>query len=153
MHTLVLQGELDRSSAATFELAIEKLCETDVAQITLDMSKLTRIDATGAAVIAFRCGWCQRRGREVALICGPRPVQHVFELAGLAERLPFLAGCATAEPPEEVLVPASAHAPLDEQLIGEAPPEARERARARLLISGRRSRARRAGRGRLAEGV
>ncbi len=151
MHTLMLLGELDRSSAAKLEVAIEQLCETDVAQITLDLSKLTRIDATGAAVIAFRCGWCQRRGHEVALISGPRPVQQVFELAGLSHRLPFTANAAATR--AEELVPASATAPLDEQLACDTTPEPRRRSLTLLRVSGRQSRARRASHGRLAEGV
>jgi anti-anti-sigma factor len=149
MHTLVLLGELDRTSAATLEVAIEDLCETDVAQITLDLSKLTQIDATGVAVIAFRCHWCQRRGRDVALIAGPRQVQRAFELAGLGERLPFLAGPDAPAQAEE-LVAASAHASLDEQVAVEAPRKPRSRSIMLLRGSGRRSRARRA---RLAGGI
>jgi anti-anti-sigma factor len=90
MHTLVLLGELDRASAATLEAALEDVRETEVAQITLDLSKLTHIDATGVAVIAFRCRWFQRQGREVALIPAARTVQRAFDLAGMTEQLPFL---------------------------------------------------------------
>ncbi|HMH46340.1 MAG TPA: STAS domain-containing protein, partial [Solirubrobacteraceae bacterium] len=57
--------------------------------ITLDLSKLTHIDSTGVAVIAFRSGLCQRRGYGVALIRGPSFIQREFELAGLGDRLPF----------------------------------------------------------------
>lgn len=150
MHTLVLLGELNRTSTPTLEAAIEELCETDVAQITLDLSKLTHIDATGVAVIAFRCGWCERHGHEVALISGTRPVQHAFEAAGLAERLPFLAANGATAETEELLAPASAHAPLDEQLAGEARPEPRVRSLTLRGSGRRRSRARRT---RLAGGV
>ncbi len=91
MHTLVLLGELTGASAAcTLEAALEDLCEMEVDAITLDLSKLTHIDATGVAVIAFRCQWCERRGQEVALVHGARPVQRAFELAGMTDRLPFL---------------------------------------------------------------
>src|ERR1700727_496661 len=90
MYTLVLIGELDRSSTATLEAAIEGLCEKEVAGITIDLSKLTRIDATGVAVIAFRCRWCQRRGFEFALVPGSASVQRAFERAGPVEQLPFV---------------------------------------------------------------
>ena len=92
MHTLVLLGELDRASTATFEAAIEGVCETEEEGITLDLSELTRIDATGVAVIAFRCRWCERRGHEVALVPGRPAVQRMFELTVAGRRLPFLAG-------------------------------------------------------------
>jgi anti-anti-sigma factor len=91
MHTLVLLGELNGTSAAcTLEAALEDLCEAEADAITLDLSKLTDIDATGVAVIAFRCGWCERRGRDVALVPGDQPVQRAFELAGMSDRLPFV---------------------------------------------------------------
>lgn len=89
-HTLVLTGELDRSSAPTLEAAIEQLCEAGVAGITLDLSGLDRIDLTGVAVIAFRSRSCARRGHRFALRPGPPAIQHVFEAAGQADRLPFL---------------------------------------------------------------
>lgn len=88
MHTLVLIGELDRCSAHTLEAEIERL-EGATSAITLDLSKLTHIDSTGVAVIAFRSGLCQRRGYGVALIRGPWFIQREFELAGLGDRLPF----------------------------------------------------------------
>jgi anti-anti-sigma factor len=88
MHTLVLIGELDRSSAHTLEAAIERL-EGGTSAITLDLSNLTHIDSTGVAVIAFRSRLCQRRGYDFALIRGPWFVQREFELAGLGDRLPF----------------------------------------------------------------
>ncbi len=88
-HTLIITGELDRSSAHALEVAIEHLCEEGVTGITLDLRKLTYIDSIGVAVIAFRCGLCQRRGYDFALVPGPRCVQRVFEEAGVAEMLPF----------------------------------------------------------------
>ncbi len=106
MHTLVLLGELNGASAAcTLEAALEDLCETEVGAITLDLSKLTHIDATGVAVIAFRCRWFERRGQKIALVPGARPVQRAFALAGMTDRLPFLERCATTDRPAPVRTP------------------------------------------------
>jgi anti-anti-sigma factor len=91
MHTLVLIGELDRASAHTLEAEIERLCESGAGGITLDLSKLSYIDSTGVAVIAFRSRLCQRRGYEFALVPGSWFVQRAFELAGLVDHLPFVA--------------------------------------------------------------
>jgi anti-anti-sigma factor len=90
MHTLVLMGELDRVSAHTLEAEIERLCDRGTGGITLDLRKLSYIDATGVAVIAFRSRLCRRRGFEFALIRGSWPVQRAFELAGLIDVLPFV---------------------------------------------------------------
>jgi anti-anti-sigma factor len=88
-HTLILTGALDGSSALVLEAEIEHLCEEGVTGITLDLRELTQIDSIGVAVIAFRCGLCQRRGYDFALIPGSRRIQHAFEQAGVAELLPF----------------------------------------------------------------
>ena len=90
MHTLVLIGELDKASAHTLEAEIEQLCESGTGGITLDLSKLSYIDSTGVAVIAFRSRLCQRRGYEFALIPGSWFIQRAFELAGLVDHLPFV---------------------------------------------------------------
>jgi anti-anti-sigma factor len=96
-HTLVLIGELDRGSTHTLEAEIERLCEAGVAAITLDLTKLSGIDSSGVAVIAFRSGWCRRRGHDLALIPGPRAVQRAFERAGVAQALRFTNAEADAE--------------------------------------------------------
>jgi len=88
-HTLILTGDLDRGSAHSLEAEIERLCEEGVTGITLDLRKLTYIDLAGAAVIAFRCGLCQKRGYDFALIAGPRFIHRVFEQAGVTDLLPF----------------------------------------------------------------
>lgn len=88
-HTLVLIGELDRTSTLTLEAEIERLCEAGIGGITLDLSKLSGIDSTGVAVIVFRDGWCRRRGCELALIPGSGAVQRAFELAGAIDGLAF----------------------------------------------------------------
>jgi anti-anti-sigma factor len=88
-HTLILTGELDGASALVLEAEIERLCDEGVTGITLDLRELEGIDSIGVAVIAFRCGLCQRRGYDFALIPGSRLVQSAFEQAGVAELLPF----------------------------------------------------------------
>ena len=90
-HTLILTGELDHGSARTLEAEIERLCEEGVTGITLDLRELTYIDSIGVAVIVFRCGLCQRRGYEFALIPGSRFIHRAFEQAGVTELLPFRA--------------------------------------------------------------
>jgi anti-anti-sigma factor len=150
MHTLVLLGELDRASTVTLEAAIERLCEREVPGITLDLSELSYIDATGVAVIAFRCGWCRRRGYEFAILPGPPAVQHVFERAG-AGRLPFLAHQRDARPPASEESPARAgatpsaitYAPSSSRAQGPPPAVARPGSTTLLRVSGRRARARR----------
>ena len=150
MHTLVLLGELDRASTVTLEAAIEGLCEREVGGITLDLSGLCYIDATGVAVIAFRCGWCRRRGCEFALLPGPPAVQHAFQRAG-AGRLPFLADEPDSRPPAGDRPPARAgatasgiaYAPASSRPQGQLPAVSRPRSSTLLRVSGKGARARR----------
>jgi anti-anti-sigma factor len=88
-HTLILSGELDRRSVRTLEREMERLCEQGVTGITLDLRGLTYIDQVGVRVITYRCGLCERRGYDFALIRGSAYVQHAFETAGVADSLPF----------------------------------------------------------------
>ena len=88
-HTLILTGELTHRSAHTLEMEIERLCGEGVTGITLDLRQLAYIDAIGAAVIAFRCGLCQRQGHGFSLIPGSPVIQRAFEQAGLTDVLPF----------------------------------------------------------------
>jgi anti-anti-sigma factor len=86
-HTLVLSGRLERASTLRLEAEIERLCDTGIARITLELSQLTAIDATGAAVIVFRGKWCRRRGCELALAGCTRGVQRALEQAGAPRAL------------------------------------------------------------------
>ncbi len=99
MHTLVLIGELNRSSAATLEAEIERACIADAEGITLDLAELTGIDASGVAVVVFRCGWCRRRGCRFALISASAAVRSAFERAGAIEELAFISAEEEARPP------------------------------------------------------
>jgi anti-anti-sigma factor len=109
-HTLILTGGLDGASALSLEAEIERLCEEGVSAIALDLRELTYIDRVGVAVIAFRCGLCQRRGHGFMLIPGRPAIHRVFEQAGVAELLPF----GEREPlhvlPEPAVEPAAAAA-------------------------------------------
>jgi anti-anti-sigma factor len=91
-HTLVLSGELHQRSAHALEAEIERLCEAGVTGITLDLRGLTYIDPIGVAVIAFRCGLCERRGYDFAVIPGSRFVHRALEQAGVTN---LLAGSST----------------------------------------------------------
>lgn len=104
MHTLILLGDLDRVSAPRLEAELERLRDAGVAALTLDLSKLSRIDATGVAVVAFRCSWYRRKGSELALVTGEGTIHDAFERAGQVEQLMLERGDAVASrrPPTPV---------------------------------------------------
>jgi anti-anti-sigma factor len=55
------------------------------------------IDSTGLAAIVLISRLCERDGRELSIIRGPRPLQRLFEITGMIDVLPFeVADCATS---------------------------------------------------------
>lgn len=89
-HTLVLAGELDRVSAPVLETEIERLCNTGVVALTLDLRELSELDSVGVAVIVHRSAWCARRGCDMTLHAGTGPMRHAFALMGASERVTFV---------------------------------------------------------------
>jgi anti-anti-sigma factor len=86
-HTLIPTGRLDRHSAPVLEAEIERLCDSGVTSLVLDLRELAYVDSTGLAVIAFRCELCKRRGYDLALIPGSRLMQRAFEGLGVTDLL------------------------------------------------------------------
>lgn len=98
-HTLVLTGTLTHRTAHALEIEIERLYEEGVTAIVLDLRELAGIDPVGVAVIAFRCGLCERRGYGFELLAGSKRVQRAFAEAGVADLLPFVEEEQEAAPP------------------------------------------------------
>ena len=91
--TVALRGEFDMPATFTVEPALEGLVERgDVEAITVDLSRLSFIDSTGIGVLVRLEEESRARGLGLRIVPGPREVQRVFELAGLGEALPFVAG-------------------------------------------------------------
>jgi anti-anti-sigma factor len=89
VYTLVLSGELDVASLATFEAAMSRLYVDGTIAITLDLSGLRFIDSSGLGAIIHAGKLCERHGYGFSLLPGPRSVQRLFELTGLLDLLPF----------------------------------------------------------------
>jgi anti-anti-sigma factor len=86
-HALLLSGRLDRSSTHLLEAEIERLYESGVREITLDLAQLSGIDFAGVAVVAFRRNWCRRHGCELALVHATPEIRSAFESARAGELL------------------------------------------------------------------
>jgi anti-sigma B factor antagonist len=85
-----LAGDFDMAATFTVEPALEQALEAPgVSALTLDLSNLTFIDSTGIGVLFRLESEARSRGVALAIVPGPRHVQRVFELTGLADALPF----------------------------------------------------------------
>jgi anti-anti-sigma factor len=82
-------GEFDGSALSAFEDAITPLID-EGRPIVLDLRALTFIDSSGLWAITLTQRLCRERGIGLAIEPGPRRVQSVFEVTGLADLLPFV---------------------------------------------------------------
>ena len=88
-YLIVLAGELDIASAAALEATLAEACAAGAKEIVLDMGAVEFIDSSGLSAIV-RCKMlCEEHGCGYSLTPAQRPVQGVFEVTGVADRLRF----------------------------------------------------------------
>jgi len=82
---IALSGELDLSVEETVLTALDEIGGTD--RIVMDLRGLTFMDSTGLRLILRTDSRCREHNQQLRLIPGPPPVQRVFQLAGVENRL------------------------------------------------------------------
>jgi anti-anti-sigma factor len=65
------------------------------ATVVVDLSKLTFLDSTGLRCIVTADERAREEGRRVVIVRGPDPVQRVFAITRLEERLEMVDDAAT----------------------------------------------------------
>jgi len=86
---LVLGGELDMSARFQAEQALDKLLATPVEQLVVDLGEVTFVDSTGMGLVLDVNDRARSEGFKLRILRGSDEVQRVFELAGVADALPF----------------------------------------------------------------
>jgi anti-anti-sigma factor len=81
-------GELDMFTTPQLEQAIADTADHP-GELVIDLRALTFIDSTGIHSILRARAACAENQRGFSLIRGRAAVHRVFELSGLADRLPF----------------------------------------------------------------
>ena len=84
---LVLQGELDLSTVSKVEEELRRAEAGEPKVLALDLSQLTFLDSTGLRLIVTADQRAREQGRRLAVVKGPDPVQRVFAITRLDERL------------------------------------------------------------------
>jgi len=84
---LALRGELDISSTAAAEAAFAELEQRRPEHIVLDLRALRFMDSTGLRAVVNADVRAREQGRRLTVVRGPEPVQRVFDVTGIAERL------------------------------------------------------------------
>jgi anti-sigma B factor antagonist len=84
---IALRGELDLSTVAKVQDALQRTEAEAPPVIVLDLSKLTFLDSTGLRCLVTADQRARERGRRLVLVRGPDAVQRVFAITRLEERL------------------------------------------------------------------
>ena len=84
---IALGGELDLSSALTFDEEIRRAEERRPHTIVLDLRELKFLDSTGLRLIVAAHKRARKRGHRFAVVQGCEAVQRIFRLAGVTDRL------------------------------------------------------------------
>ena len=83
-------GELDIASAPELERAIAEAGAEPGAQLVLDLRELTFMDSSGLRTLAQTNAQAGKGEFELSIIRGPRQIERVLEISGLATLLPLV---------------------------------------------------------------
>lgn len=84
---VMLNGDLDLSTAKRAEQAIEAAERAGWPTVVIDLRGLSFMDSTGLRVIVSADKRAKRSGKRAVIIQGPAAVRRVFEITRLDERL------------------------------------------------------------------
>jgi anti-anti-sigma factor len=88
-HLFILNGELDIGSAAMLEATLAEACAAGAQEVVLDMGGVEFIDSSGLSAIVRGKILCEEHECGYCLTPAQRPVQGVFEVTGVVDRLHF----------------------------------------------------------------
>jgi anti-sigma B factor antagonist len=84
---IALVGELDLSSALTFDEELRRAEERRPKTLVIDLSGLKFLDSTGLRLIMSAQARARKRGMRLAIVEGGDAVKRIFRLAGVNRRL------------------------------------------------------------------
>lgn len=91
LHTIALTGELDLAAVPELEAVAFTLFATATSTLIVDLSGLTFIDSSGIRSILFVQEQCAASGCAFGVVRPPGRAGRLFEIAGLADSLPWVA--------------------------------------------------------------
>jgi anti-anti-sigma factor len=98
---VTLSGALGAECREELEAKLLRAEEGEITRMVIDLRGLTFIDSTGLQMMLQADSRCREKGVALVLVRGRGPVQRVFELSGLGQRLPIVDDPSAAE--EEVV--------------------------------------------------
>jgi anti-sigma B factor antagonist len=83
------EGELDLRTAPSLSAAIEEARAHNEGVFVLDLGSLTFMDSIGLRLVLELTKTFEREGRPMTVWPGDRPVQRVFDVTGVTDRIPW----------------------------------------------------------------
>jgi anti-anti-sigma factor len=90
-------GELDLAAVPVVEAQLTELTAAGFVHLVLDLSEVSFLDSSGLHLILTWDAKAREDGSSFELVPGPAPVQRIFDVTCVADRLSF-AGAARARP-------------------------------------------------------
>jgi anti-anti-sigma factor len=88
---VTLEGELDLSATSELEPELDRLAaDPGVDTVALDLRGLEFLDSSGLRLVVVTDRRLREAGRRLVLVRGSQPVQRVFEITRMTERLEFV---------------------------------------------------------------
>ena len=88
---VTLEGELDLLATSELEPELDRLAEEPgLDTVALDLRGLEFLDSSGLRLVVVTERRLREAGRRLVLVRGPQPVQRVFEITRMTERLDFV---------------------------------------------------------------
>jgi anti-anti-sigma factor len=84
---IAVAGELDLSSALTFDEEVRRAEDRRPRTLVLDLRRLRFMDSTGLRLIMSAQSRARTRGRRLTIVQGGEPIKRLFRLAGVSRRL------------------------------------------------------------------
>ncbi|MEW6555669.1 MAG: STAS domain-containing protein [Actinomycetota bacterium] len=80
---VVLEGEIDLSTAAVFKETVYEVIEAGNTDLVIDLTELEFMDSTGLGVLVAALKKTTTEGGSIRLICDKRNILKVFTITGL----------------------------------------------------------------------
>ena len=87
--TVLPRGELDVATRHQLSQEVLRLQDAGFDRVVIDLAETTFIDSSALVAVVRLADLAAQDGFDLTLRPGPAPVQRLFELSGLAGRLPF----------------------------------------------------------------
>jgi anti-anti-sigma factor len=88
---VVLRGELDLPATSALEPELERLAdEPGIDVVALDLRTLDFLDSSGLRAVVLAGTRLSDNERRLVLVRGSSPVQRIFEITHMTERLEFV---------------------------------------------------------------